>query len=114
MEVIKERRRIREKRIEEAKDWASRIPFRVTAVLIGSYARGDFNLWSDVDVLVISEEFGGKPLDRLRKLDVPSGYQIIALTPREFRKLLGKGEPMVMEAIKYGVVLRDDLGLFPS
>ncbi|MBS7648760.1 nucleotidyltransferase domain-containing protein, partial [Candidatus Bathyarchaeota archaeon] len=54
MEIIEERRRLREKRIEEAREWASRIRLRVTAILIGSFARGDFNLWSDVDILVIS------------------------------------------------------------
>lgn len=109
MEIIKERRRLRERRIEEAREWASKIPLRVTAVLIGSYARGDFNLWSDIDILLISEDFVGNPLDRLRSIDAPPGYQIIALTPKEFKMLMEKREIMVMEAMEYGVVLRDDL-----
>lgn len=41
--------------------------FKVSAILIGSYARGDFNKWSDVDVLLIAE-FAGNPLERLWKL----------------------------------------------
>lgn len=114
MEVIEGRRRLREKRIAEAREWASRIPFKITAVLVGSYARGDFNLWSDVDILIISGEFEGKPLDRLRKLDAPPGYQIIALNPREFRMLLGKRELIILEAVERGVVLRDDLNIFPQ
>ncbi|MEM2913599.1 MAG: nucleotidyltransferase domain-containing protein [Candidatus Bathyarchaeia archaeon] len=102
MEIIKERRKLREKRIEEAREWASRIPVRVTAILIGSFARGDFNLWSDVDILVISEDFAGSPLERLKSLDAPPGYQVIALTHREFKVLLRRGEPIVTEAIEYG------------
>jgi len=109
MEVIKERRRLRERRIEEAREWVSKIPLRVTAILIGSYARGDFNLWSDIDILLISEDFVGNPLDRLRSIDAPPGYQIIALTPKEFKTLMEKRETMALEAIEYGVVLRDDL-----
>jgi len=109
MEIIEERRRLRERRIEEAREWASKIPLRVTAILIGSYARGDFNLWSDIDILLISEDFMGKPPDRLRNIDAPPGYQIIALTPKEFKILMEKREMIVLEAIEYGVVLRDDL-----
>ncbi|MEM1514647.1 MAG: nucleotidyltransferase domain-containing protein [Candidatus Bathyarchaeia archaeon] len=109
MEIIEERRRVRERRIKEAEEWASKIPFRVTAILIGSYARGDFNLWSDIDVLLISEDFAGKPSDRLRSIDAPPGYQVIALTLKEFKVLMKRREKMVIEAMGYGVVLRDDL-----
>jgi len=42
--------------------------FSVTAVLVDSYARGDFNLWSDVDVLLISDSFPERPLERLKML----------------------------------------------
>ncbi|MGP3666790.1 MAG: nucleotidyltransferase domain-containing protein [Candidatus Bathyarchaeota archaeon] len=112
MEIIEERKRIREKHINEAREWASKIPFKVTAILIGSYARGDFNLWSDVDILLISEYFTGKPPDRLRNIDTPPGYQVIALTYKEFKTLMEKRETMVIETMKYGVVLRDDLKIF--
>ena len=30
---------------------------KVTLILFGSYARGDFNLWSDVDIIIISDYF---------------------------------------------------------
>jgi len=55
MEILKQRRRLREKVIEEAGRCARSLPFKATAVLIGSYARGDFNLWIDIDVIVTSE-----------------------------------------------------------
>ena len=70
MEIVKERRRLRQRIIEEARRWARSLPFKATVILIGSYARGDFNLWSDVDVIVISE-FRGNPLRRLERIDFP-------------------------------------------
>ncbi|HID17642.1 TPA: nucleotidyltransferase domain-containing protein, partial [Candidatus Bathyarchaeota archaeon] len=46
MEVIEKRRRLREQAInKEALSWAAGLPFKVTAMLVGSHARGDFNLW---------------------------------------------------------------------
>lgn len=65
MDILEERRRLREDVIRIARDWACSLKFKATAILIGSYARGDFNLWSDIDILLIAE-FTGNPLDRLK------------------------------------------------
>ena len=111
MEIVKQRRRLREKVIEEAGRWARSLPFKATAVLIGSYARGDFNLWSDVDVIVISE-FRGNPLQRLAQIDFPPGFEVIPLTPEEYRRLVEKGDHLAVEARRYGVILRDDYRIF--
>jgi len=113
--IIEERRRQRDNVVGEARAWVSRQRFPLTGVLIGSYARGDFNQWSDVDIIVVSEVFEGlRPAERLEKLDPPPppGFEVIALTPREFRWGLEKKKPHVLEALERGVVLRDDLGLF--
>lgn len=111
MEAIKKRRRMREQAIREALSWAESLPFKVTAILVGSYARGDFNLWSDVDVILISEEFKGGPIERLKALDIPQGFQVIPLTPREFERLLARGDVLAAEAVKQGIILRNDLNL---
>ncbi|MET1159359.1 MAG: nucleotidyltransferase domain-containing protein [Thermoprotei archaeon] len=110
MEIIRKRRELREKVIEEAKKWVSKLPFKCAAVLIGSYARGDFNLWSDVDVLLIAD-IEGRPPERLKKIDYPPGYEVIVITPREFYIGVEKKNPLVIEAIREGVVLRDDYGI---
>jgi len=107
MEVIEWRRRLRRNIIEEATYWAGKLPFKATAILIGSYAKGDFNLWSDVDILLVSEELNGNPIERLKALDIPPGFQVIPLTPKEYRKLTLKRNPII-EAAENGVVLRDD------
>lgn len=111
MEIIKQREKKRIEIIETAKRWASSLDFDVTAILIGSYARGDFNLWSDVDILLISNVFKGNPLDRLRSINMPPGFQAIPINLEEFNTLKMKGDILVREALKYGIVLRDDLQL---
>ncbi len=108
MEVIKERKQLREKVIKEAREWASKLPFKSTVVLIGSYARGDFNLWSDVDIVIIAE-MRGNPLERLKAIDQPPGYEVIPLTPKEFMRKLREGDPIAKEVVTVGIVLRDDL-----
>ncbi|NPA05329.1 MAG: nucleotidyltransferase domain-containing protein [Crenarchaeota archaeon] len=89
---------------------------RVTVVLYGSYARGDFNEWSDVDVLVVAE---GLPRNPLRRLDLVEEcmreallVEPVLVTPGEFESMLSKGNPLILDAVEHGVVLRDDLGLF--
>lgn len=110
MEFLEERIRKREEVIGEALEWAEGLPYEATVILIGSYARGDFNLWSDVDIL-LAAVFRGNPVERLRLVDMPPGFQVIPLTEGELLRLLRKGSPMAVEAMKIGVVLRDDLKL---
>lgn len=89
----------------------------LTAIVYGSVARGDFNLGSDVDVLIIAERMPPHPLARMEILYSPclepplepKGY-----TPAEFRDLLSKGHPAVLEAYEQGVAVADDLGLARS
>jgi len=110
MEVIEERRKLRDQVIEEAKQWALNLPFKATAILIGSYARGDFNQWSDIDVLLIAD-FKEPPPRRLTNLKIPPGFEVISLTPSELAKLIDRGDALAIEALKQGIVLRDDFKL---
>lgn len=111
MEVIRERERRRRKMIEDAREWALSLDFKVSVILIGSYARGDFNLWSDVDILLISDTFKGSPLKRLENIDLPPGFQVIPLNTNELKKLYDKNDILVREALECGIILRDDLQL---
>jgi len=38
---------------------------KVSVWLYGSVARGDFNFWSDVDVLLVAEDLPKHPLERV-------------------------------------------------
>jgi predicted nucleotidyltransferase len=59
LEIIKARKSVIDRVVSEAKRWASSLSIRCTAYLIGSYARGDFNLWSDIDILLVSDDLVG-------------------------------------------------------
>ena len=110
MKILEERRRHREEVINEVKQWAMDLPFKATVILIGSYARGDFNVWSDVDIVLISE-LTGSPLDRLKKINYLPGFEVIPLTLDEFLRMLKKKNPIAVEAIERGIILRDDFNI---
>jgi len=110
MEIIREREEERRKVIKEARAWAKSLQLKSTVILIGSYARGDFNLWSDVDILLIAH-FEGNVLQRLKNINHPPGYEILPLTPNEFYRLMKRRDPLALDALTYGVVLRDNLGI---
>ena len=111
MEIVEKRIEERNKIIQEAKAYSKTLPFKCSVLLIGSYARGDFNLWSDIDLLIIGN-FNGNPLERLKNIDFPSGYEIIMLTPEEINKMKMKSDKFITDALKDGVILRDDSGIF--
>lgn len=79
----------------------------VAAVLVGSVARGDFNVWSDIDVVVIAEALPERFLERQALLleHAPPGVQPVAFTVAEFRTALAKGNRLAREALEAGVPL---------
>jgi len=109
-DVIKRRIRERDEAIRRAKNFVSSLKGNFSAFLIGSYARGDFNAWSDVDVLLIGE-YEESPVKRLEKIDFPPGFEVVPLNEEEFGRALAKNNPIIWEVKKVGLVLRDDLNL---
>jgi len=120
--TAEERREMRERVIREVKVFAKslrEVLGSITVVLVGSYARGDFNEWSDIDLLIIVAEADPNPLKRYDKiLDLLVKYSLpiepIIVTKGEFLKGLKKKNPLFMEAIKLGVILCDDLKLLTT
>jgi len=113
--IISERLRERERALSEAMEFAKCVKGklgRVTVILYGSYARGDFNEWSDIDVLVIAEQLPENPVERLSLIEDcmarVAGVEPLLLTPDMMRKMRGKNLA-VREALERGVVLVDDL-----
>jgi len=118
--VAREREELRRRVIEELRPLADSLAElwgAATVVLVGSYARGDFGAWSDIDLLVVVEEGDPNPLrryDRALPALVRAGLpvELVILTKPEFVRGLKRGNPIVVEAVRAGVVLRDDLRLF--
>jgi len=84
------------------------------AVLVGSVARGDFNFWSDIDVIIISDELPEHPLERSQFL---YSYCLEGIEPKgykahEFIQMFRKRNPIAVEAIKDGLLLVDKGGVW--
>jgi predicted nucleotidyltransferase len=98
------------KEIEKIKEEIKKFKEKIGAdklIIFGSFARGNFNEHSDIDVLIVGKKFIGKRFyDRLRglwlkwPLDLPVDF--ICYTPEEFEKLK-KEVSIVSEALKEGI-----------
>ena len=113
MEIIEKRINQRNNILHNAIKYADNLKFKCKAILIGSYARGDFNLWSDIDILIIAD-FQGNPLQRLKNIDFPPGYETILLTMDEVNNMMRKNSKFIKDAYNDGIILRDDYLLFSS
>jgi predicted nucleotidyltransferase len=107
--VLARRRREREDLLGTARQYAARLSPALgvrTVCVFGSVARGDFNLWSDIDVLVVAESLPLSPLQRLEALGEPLPLvQPVAWTPSEFAERAGRRDPIAVEALERGVWL---------
>ena len=100
----------RERLIALAREYADRLSRRipVTAVVVaGSVARGDFNVWSDVDVVVVAEALPARAVDRAALLlaDAPGGVQPIGYSSSELAKASRRGDQLVRSALNDGIVV---------
>jgi uncharacterized protein len=112
-DLLAERRRERERLIDRARVYVDRLHARiplVAAAVAGSVARGDFNVWSDVDVVVVAETLPERMPERaaLLNADAPGGVQAVGYTPDEFDLALRRGNPLAVESVATGVVLRGE------
>ena len=111
---VRERRQALEEARAVAKCLASKLG-RVAVVLYGSFARGDFNEWSDIDLLVVcSRELPKNPIERLSLveecLSLSPRIELVILSVDELRRQLAKGNPLVVEAVERGVEVINTLG----
>ena len=76
------------------------------AILFGSYAHGNYDEWSDIDIALVSKIFeGNRFTDRgkIRKinLSVSSDLEVLPYRPQDFTS----DDPFVKEIIETGVKL---------
>jgi hypothetical protein len=83
---------------------------KFTGVLYGSMARGDNNLWSDIDFLVISDKLPENPLKRLEFLYslADTAIEVKGYTRKEFLKMIEKRNPLALDALVEGKLVVDD------
>lgn len=113
IQAIRERRAERERLLGIAREYIADLSKRLdikAAAVAGSVARGDFNVWSDIDVVVVAEELPPRIPDRGTLLieGAPAGVQPVGFTPQEFERALAKGNVLVHDVIEHGVVVRGE------
>ena len=104
-----ERDRLLARAREHVEGLARRMPVAGAAV-VGSVARGDFNVWSDVDLLLVFRSPAAKSPARLAALVAiaPPGIQIVAWSTDEFVQACRAGNPIAREALAVGEVLHGE------
>jgi predicted nucleotidyltransferase len=84
------------------------IPIR-KAILFGSYARGNYHEWSDIDIALVSDVFvGNRMTDRkkIRKITLQIGSDIEPLPYNT--KDFNEENPLAKEIIETGIEIMQD------
>ena len=83
---------------------------KFTGVLYGSMARGDNNMWSDIDFLVISDKLPDNPLKRLEFLYslTETPIEVKGYTRNEFLKMIETRNPTALDSLVEGKIIVDD------
>lgn len=76
------------------------------AILFGSYAKGDYQEWSDIDIALVSDIFEGNRIDdkdKIRRitLSISSEIEVIPFAPDDFNQQ----NPFAKEILKTGIKL---------
>jgi uncharacterized protein len=85
----------------------------VTVAVFGSVARGDFNRWSDVDVLVIADALPSNALTRASLLldAMAPGVEPRGYSRREFELLRSAHDRQLLAVLSDAVTIVDDLAI---
>lgn len=78
------------------------------AILFGSCARGDADVYSDIDLIVIKEtdrRFLDRLADVIEAIQPSFGIDVLVYTPEEFERMLAEENPLLTEAMKHGKVI---------
>lgn len=115
-DALADRRREQEALVELAREYVERLAVRlpvVAAAIAGSVARGDFNVWSDVDVVVIADGLPARAPERNGLLleDAPPRVQPVGFEPEEFALALRRGNRLAVEALEGDLILRGEAEL---
>ncbi len=91
---------------EIVKDLMACQPERI--ILFGSWARGDFNEGSDIDILVIKKT-RARFLDRTESVLAMTrssmDLEILVYTPEEFQNMQDRGNPFALEVLETGKIM---------
>ena len=77
-------------------------------ILFGSYARGDYDEFSDIDLIVIKnteQRFVRRLVEVMAFVPRDVAADVFVYTPQEFQAMVESGNPFIEQALKDGIVL---------
>jgi len=77
-------------------------------VLFGSYARGDYTEYSDIDLCVISDELPKDLFGRRTIVTTIQKIKAIGFTVGEFSGMIDELNPLVLDILHYGKLLKGE------
>lgn len=103
---------MREDALQKVRQYISSLGLkRYKAILFGSYARGDFNYASDIDLLIISDELPEDLNERLSFLNLKrwglADVEPIGWTEKEYELRKKKFDPFIRLLEKEGIVIEE-------
>ncbi len=106
--AVAERYAEQERLVALAREHVQRLSARLRireAAVVGSVARGDFNVWSDVDVVVVADALPERMPDRAAVLmeGRPPRVEPIGFTPEELEDARRRSNPLVVELDSIGI-----------
>ena len=83
---------------------------RQKAILFGSYARGDADEYSDIDLIIIAESERPfverfKDFSALWKVSPVKAIDVLVYTPQEFQEMYEQENPFIVRAAEEGKVI---------
>ena len=80
------------------------------AILFGSYARGDADEYSDIDLIIIAESKRPfverfKDFSDLWKVSPIKAIDVLVYTPQEFKEMYEQENPFIVRAVEEGKVI---------
>jgi predicted nucleotidyltransferase len=110
--IIKFRTKMREDALQKVRQYLSSLGLKkYRAILFGSYARGDFNYASDIDLLIISDELPESLNERLSFLNLKrwgvADVEPIGWTEKEYALRKKKNDPFIGLLEKEGIVIEE-------
>jgi predicted nucleotidyltransferase len=112
--IVKFREEKRDEALAKAKRYLLSLGLKkYKAILFGSFARGDFNYASDIDLLVISDELPESLNERLsflnlKRWDTPE-VEPIGWTVKEYEMREKKQDPFIRILKEEGLVIEERL-----
>lgn len=112
--IIRFREKMRDEAVNKAKIYVSSLNLKkYKAIFFGSYARGDFNYVSDIDLLIISDELPEGLNERLsflnlKRCNTPE-VEPIGWTIKEYQIREDKNDPVIRILKEEGFVIEERL-----